>query len=583
MVHRSAISVPRLWIAALTLGLAGMAGMAEAQNGLGVQPQGLNWAGIYALRGVDPSLIGSGVRLGVVCRSYTYQQDEPQGDYRPNAAHSCFQNARLSFYDDGMMPAGISPHETAICSILFGEDPLGIAPNLDPFLYEGILPAAEGHVFELRHFVTRYVYAQEAPAVDVLAASFGMPLDAWWTRGMESLVEHQGLPIVASIGNGSNASDPPLYPGAGANTIGVGVVSSVSAEDLATSLAYFALAYPEQSSRGPTENGRCKPDLIAPGNCLVASAAGDQDYEVSGTWSSFATPITAGVAGLLVQTARQDRRLAGLVSPEGGNCALKAILMTSATKLPFWHKGRLTTEDDHESPLDYAQGAGMVNAVRAHQVLVAGRAGPGIVAPTGWDLNQVGGNQAQQVYRMVVSEPANRMLTATLTWNRHYDRQYPFTRISERDTDLRLEVWAIDPRGPGNDLLLDYSDSKVDNVEHVHIELTGSYTSYAIVVSYGDADDRVGPPASERYGIAWDVNEKPAGEDILWHDLNADGIVDERDLEILKSNVIVGQTSPDAYVIGDVNMDGVIDGEDLRQMDAYRNRTAPWRADTLTN
>ncbi len=77
------------------------------------------------------------------------------------------------------------------------------------------------------------------------------------------------------------------------------------------------------------------------------------------------------------------------VSPNGGNCVLKAILMSSATKLPYWHKGRLTTDDDHEVPLDYVQGAGVVNAARAYQLLTAGRGQPGDVAKAGWDLNQI--------------------------------------------------------------------------------------------------------------------------------------------------------------------------------------------------
>ena len=141
--------------------------------------------------------------------------------------------------------------------------------------------------------------------------------------------------------------------------------------------------------------------------------------------------MVAGVAGLLIQAAKQDKRLDSILSPDGGNCLLKAILMTSATKLPYWHKGRLTVDDDHEVPLDYLQGAGMINAARAYQVLTAGRGSPGNVAAVGWDLNRLEGSQGlQQVYRIVVEEPANKMLTVTLAWNRHYDSQkYPFERL----------------------------------------------------------------------------------------------------------------------------------------------------------
>lgn len=555
-----------------------------AQNGSALQPQGLNWAGVTALRSLDSSLTGAGVKLGLVCRSFTCVGDEPQYDYLPNTSHNCFQNAKLHFYDDSKTPAGVSPHETAICSILFGEDAAGTAANLPPFSYQGVMPAAEGHVFELRHFVTNYVFKQSKPAVDLVSASFGQPFEGWWTRGLESLAEHEGMTVIASIGNGSNASEPPLYPGAGANAIGVGVVSPVNAGNPATSLAYFGLVNPEQSTRGPTADGRCKPDLIAPGNCLVAAAEGDQGYTMSGTWSSYSAPVVAGVAGLLIQAAKADKRLDAVLSPDGGNCLMKSILMTSATKLPYWHKGRLTTDDDHEVPLDYAQGAGMIDAVRAHQVLTAGQGNPGNVTTSGWDLNGLDGGQVvQQVYRVTLTEPANKMLTVTLAWNRHYDnREYTFQNLADRDTNLRLEVWAVDPRNANDNVLLDYSDSKVDNVEHVYVEMAAGYTSYAIVVTYSNPSDRALP--GERYGVAWTVEDKPAGDaNILWQDLNADGIVDDVDVSILMTNLVMVQKSPDAYLLGDITMDGTIDADDMRVLYSYRNRKADWYTESATN
>jgi hypothetical protein len=582
MVHKSAISIVGLWIAAMLMGST-VVSRASAQNGPTAQPQALNWAGIYALRGSDPSLTGAGVRVGVVCCSFTYNNDEPRYDYLPNMSHSCFQNAKLRFYDDGKVPASISPHETAIGSILFGEDAVGVAAGLEPFSYQGAVPAAEGRIYELRHFLTQYVYGQKTPGVDLVSASFGLPFEAWWTRGMDSMAEHQGLIIIASIGNGSNANDPPLYPGAGANAIGVGVISSVNTNDPATSLAHFALAYPDRSSLGPTDDGRCKPDLIAPGNCLVALADSSQGYTMSGNWSSFSTPVAAGVAGLLIQTGRQDSRLSDVLSSKGGNCLLKAILMNSAAKLPYWHKGKLTIEDDHEVPLDYAQGAGMIDAIHAHELLTAGRVGPGGTAGMGWDLNRLEDDRTlQRIYRIALSDPANKMLVATLVWNRHYEKEWPFKNIADGDSNLRLELWAVDPNNSSNDVLVDYSDSKVDNVEHIYAEALPGRLQYEVVVSWSDPNDRAGA-AGERYAVAWSVEEKlAAGDDILWQDLNADGVVDEQDLKIVMTNLVVGQKSPDAYLIGDANADGAIDLDDIRVLNEHRNRQANWHT-SVTN
>lgn len=583
-VDGAAISVSKLWVFAVLAGSVALAGAAGGQDGSALQPQGLNWVGIHALRELEPSLTGAGVGFGLVCRSFTYSEDgEPQNDYRPNVDHSCFQNANLRFYDEAAVPAGVSPHSTAICSILFGEDPEGVASYLPPFLYQGAVPAAEGKIYEFWHFVADYVLTGEIPDIDIVAASFGQPFEDWWTRVFESLIDRDGLVVVASIGNGSNASDPPFYPGAGPNAIGVGVVSSVNAKDPATKLAHFALAYPEQSSSGPTDDGRCKPDLIAPGNCLVAETNGRQDYAMSGSWSSFSTPVTAGVVGLLVQTARQDRRLGGILSPNGGNCAVKAILMSSATKLPYWHKGRVGGEDDDEVPLDHVQGAGMVNALGAHRLLTAGRVRPGGIATIGWDLNELDRTTTfQQVYRMVVDEPADKVLTVTLAWNRHYEQKYPFKRIGDRDSDLRLDVLAIDPQDSSKDRVFS-SDSKVDNVEHIWVETSPEYALYEIVVSYSDPDAGVSSDIPERYGVAWELSDKVPDDSILKHDLNADGIVDEIDLGILMNNLAVVETSPEAYTIGDVNTDGSIDIRDIEELNANRNRKASWHSETVAN
>jgi hypothetical protein len=581
---KAAISVPTLWGVMVAVAVCATAARAQSPDGLTVQPQGLSRAGVYALRQLDPNLTGEGVRVGVICRSITYLDNQPQNDYRPNIDHACFRNAKLHFYDAGNMPAGVSPHETAICSILFGQDPLGTAPNVSPFAYEGAVPAAEGHIYELQHFVARYIGDQDPPAVDLIAASFGVPFEAWWTKGMESLAEHDGLPIVASIGNGTDVSDPPLYPAAGSNTIGVGVVSSVKTTNPATNLIYFSLAYPEHSSLGPTADGRCKPDVIAPGNCLVATTDSDHVYEASGDWSSYSTPVTAGVMGQLIQAARLDGSLAAAVSGQGGNCVMKAILMTAATKLPYWHKGRLATDDDHEVPLDNVQGAGMVDAVASYHLLKAGQDQGFAGRPAGWDLNRLGpGLGIEHVYRIAMNEPADKMVTATLVWNRHYRKDYPFDRIPGSDTNLRLELWAINPDNPNGNILLDFSDSKTDNVEHIYVQAVPGFSNYELIVTFGGADAQIAARLSEQYAIAWSTAPRAGTDSIFLYDLNADGVVDEADFKILLDNSKTGLVSPNAYVLGDINGDGAIDSKDLADLMAKRDVKADWYAAPETN
>jgi hypothetical protein len=251
--------------------------------------------------------------------------------------------------------------------------------------------------------------------------------------------------------------------------------------------------------------------------------------------------------------------------------------MNSATKLPYWRKGRLGSDDDHVVPLDYIQGAGMLNAVGAYQQLVAGRNKPGKVLPTGWDLNRLDKLAASaNVYEFTVGESTDKFITATLVWNNHYSREYPFEPDSAKDSNLRLELWAIDPENSANDRLLDYSDSPVDNVEHIYCRTLGGYTNYQIIVLYSGLDSRAQVDTTQRYGLAWKVSQKPDSDNIFWHDLNADGIVDELDFVVLVDNWIASVKSPESYVLGDINTDGAIDADDLQILLDYKNRQAEW-------
>jgi len=463
---------------------------------------------------------------------------------------------------------------------LFGEDSTAFNSKLGHFYYQGIAPQAQGEVYEFWHFLTNNVLSYSPPNADIVVAAMGSQSEDWWTRGIESLAEHHGLIIVAGIGNGLSANDPVLYPGAAANVIGVGVLASVDTEDLATNLANFALAYPEHSSFGPTGDGRCKPDIVAPGNCLVADANHLEYYEPTGDWSSFATPTVAGAIGLLVQKARQDPNLSSAVSPEGGSCVMKAVLLNSATKLPFWHKGRLTLEDDRFVPLDYIQGAGMLNAVGAFEHLIAGQNKPGDCPTTGWDLNQLDKIETpQNMYKITLEEPADTIITVTAAWNRHYSSSYPFEPLPDKDADLRLELWAVDVDDPQNDYLLDYSDSSVDNIEHIYAAADANYTSYEIVLSISDVGKQEEVAETQRYGLAWSVSEGKKDDSIFWYDLNADGIVSESDIAILLSNFLAGSKSPETYLFGDINSNGTIDMDDLQVLMEHNNLKAGWYAE----
>lgn len=540
-------------------------------------PQALVAVGISELKQLDPNLNGADVSVAVICRSLTYTDGQPGNDYQPDVTHNCFNASRLTFHDQNALPPSVSPHSTAICSILFGRDPNATEPQLGNFDYEAAIPDANAEIYEFWHFLTDSVFTQIPTDVDIITAAVGNHTQQWWTRGLDSLAEKYGVIIVAGIGNGSNAFDPPLYPAAGTNAIGVGVVDSVDTNDLLINLSNFSIAHPEHSSFGPTIDGRCKPDIVAPGNCLAAVTGEPNLYEPTGNWTSFATPVVTGVIGLLVQKARLEPSLSEALSPEAGNCVIKAILMNSADKLAFWHKASASKEDDHVAPLDYIQGSGMVNAPAAYKQLTAGRQNPGDVPPAGWDLNMLDENQTlANSYQLTIADANVKSLTATLVWNKHYRDSYPFEPLPEKDADFRLELWAVNPDNPAEDYLLDYSDSAVDNVEHIYCCLDANYKNFEIVVSYSDINEPQQILPRQSYALAWSVSEKQKSDDIFLYDLNTDGIVDQNDYIALFESWVNSIKSPVYYFLGDINTDGAFDANDINLLTEQMNRKADW-------
>ncbi|MFC1762251.1 S8 family serine peptidase [Planctomycetota bacterium] len=539
-------------------------------------PQGLERAGVYGLRQIDPNLDGQGVKISVISRSYTYSPENvPGNDYQPNLEHHCLQDKPVSLVNIQGIPSAmaISPHSTNVCSILFGHDTQAYSPTLGAFTYEGVVPGAEAEVCEFVHFYTERVLVQKDLLADVVTLSCGKD-EAWWTRSLENRVNDDGVLVVASGGNGLEAEQTLIYPGAAANLIGVGVVASVRTTDPVTNSRYFTLVYPERSSCGPADDGRCKPDIVSPGNCLVASAVDPNAYEFAGDWSSFAAPVVAGVTGQLVQKARQTPGLEVVASPESGGRVIKAILMNSAHKLPFWHKGQIAFDDDHHVPLDYAQGAGMVDALAAYEQLMAGRQEPGPVATRGWDLGELErGGDVAKAYQFHISEPEEQTITCTVVWNRHYLDPYDMNSVSA--SDIRLELWARESDSGGQLVLLDYSDSTIDNVEHIFFKTRSGYQDYEIVVILNEGEDSAEQPNMEHFALAWDVSTLAEEDNIHWYDLNGDGIVNAADSALLM-HYQKEQAQADGYALGDINSDGVIDSTDLRMIRQNNLRQAPW-------
>ena len=197
--------------------------------------------------------------------------------------------------------------------------------------------------------------------------------------------------------------------------------------------------------------------------------------------------------------------------------------MNSAAKLPYWHKGKITPDDDNLFPLDLTQGAGALDATGALDQLVAGLQKPGVVPTTGWDNRILNTNNPQHDYTLQNIMP-NQMITATLCWNYHYQNRYPFNHLLEKDADLRLELWGFDPNNPDNETLVDFCDSVNDNVEHIYFKSDEQFLNYRIRVLFSDSQS-----VEQRYALAWSVGNDTSASNRWWYDLNGDNKIEPLD------------------------------------------------------
>jgi len=190
---------------------------------------------------------------------------------------------------------------------------------------------------------------------------------------------NQGMIHILSAGN---EPDRLSYPGSAKNVIAVGASENVRPEgsdgcgfgpvdaDSAQDIASF-------SSRGPTADGRVKPDIVAPGTHVQGAASQEPGYaawdplgvcdrywpggQSDYTWSSgtsHATPAVAGALSLIQAYLAQG--MGGELLPSPSPAMLKAYLLNSGRRLIGDGTGSI-----YESLPSTAQGWGLADLGRA--------------------------------------------------------------------------------------------------------------------------------------------------------------------------------------------------------------------------
>ena len=109
-----------------------------------------------------------------------------------------------------------------------------------------------------------------------------------------TLAVRRGIVVVVSAGNEANRDWHYITVPADADgAIAVGAVDVPGSDDRVPQIASF-------SSRGPTADGRIKPDVVAPGIGVATADLRGGGYRLRGG-TSFAAPLVSGVCALLLQ------------------------------------------------------------------------------------------------------------------------------------------------------------------------------------------------------------------------------------------------------------------------------------------
>ena len=262
----------------------------------------------------------------------------------------------------------------------------------------------------------------------VVRGGLGAPIRIVWANGNERQTDR--------CGEFFNTTAPPACA---KNHITVGATNSN--DDSITSF----------TSWGPSDDGRIKPDITAPGcqsdgdNGVTSTVPGGGYSSYCGT--SMASPTATGIAALIIQDWRQRYPDRGDIR----NSSLKALLANSG--------------DDLGNPgPDCQYGFG---TIRARQAIDALRADAVIE-------NEIGDGEVDEY--LVIVEPGDAELRITLAWD---DSPATPLALNALVNDLDLVVtdpsgnrwfsWTIDPSDPGAPATRSGEDRR-NNMEQVSVD-----------------------------------------------------------------------------------------------------------------
>ena len=305
------------------------------------------------------------------------------------------------------------------------------------------------------------------------------------TRGFANNSALTGkIPIMFSAGNDYNSTCPfntTTPPGGTAKNVIV-----VGANDIETD------AHAVFSSTGPTDDGRIKPDIMAPGddtnvshwdiNSTIPAGSVSYDYPydtMHGT--SMASPVVSGVVALMLEKYN---------STHNGEIPLPATF-----KALLLH----TAKDINLTGPDFSTGYGRMNATYAVDLIIADNSSNNTIR------EEVISNQDETDYYQIIVPAGASQLKITLAWD-DYPGPVESGRTLVNNLDLRIQdpngvtyyPWTLNVSGPDQAATTGIDD--INNVEQVikNSPAAGNWTVYV----WG----KKVPQAPQNYSLVTDSN-----------------------------------------------------------------------------
>jgi serine protease AprX len=268
---------------------------------------------VYALN--DEATYWFGVQKAVTDFGVDGDRDGNSRSYSPNdvviavidtgidASHVDLDGGKVLGWQDyvngGTSPYDDNGHGTHVSSIAAGEGDgnasyKGVAPGAALVGVKVLDSEGNGYMSDVTAGIDWVVANKSVYGVEVISLSLGTSTSSDGTDSTSLAVNsafESGIVVSVAAGNSGPAKYTIGSPGAAEKALTVASMADVG--EMGYNLAY-------SSSRGPTADGRIKPDIAAPGYNITAAAANTVDGYVQYSGTSMATPFISGTIALML-------------------------------------------------------------------------------------------------------------------------------------------------------------------------------------------------------------------------------------------------------------------------------------------